>query len=138
MNNARNNKKIILVSLALIALIAVFGLAYKFLMPQPQTGSKNITFEVVIDGTTDKSYSISTDEEFLRKALESTEGLEIVGSESQYGLFVTEINKRKADDSKQEWWQFFKGDTPLQTGIDSTVIADGDKFSAELTVGYPK
>lgn len=83
-------------------------------------------------GTTTKT--ISTDAEFLRGALEQ-ENL-IAGDESQYGLFVKTVNGITADDANQEWWCFTKGGETLFTGVDTTPIADGDKFEITLTVGY--
>ena len=41
-----------------------------------------------------------------------------------------------ADDANQEWWCFTKGGKMLETGVDSTPIADGDTFEITLTQGY--
>ena len=40
------------------------------------------------------------------------------------------------DDSKQEWWSFTKDGQMLETGVDTTPIADGDHFEITLTAGY--
>jgi len=60
----------------------------------------------------------------------------VAGDESQYGLFVKTVAGVTIDESKQEWWNFTKGGEPLFTGVDTTPIADGDKFEITLTVGY--
>ena len=41
-----------------------------------------------------------------------------------------------ADDANQEWWCFTKGGEMLETGVDSTPIADSDTFEITLTQGY--
>ena len=84
----------------------------------------------------DKTFdSISaTAVEYLRGALEQ-EAL-IAGEESDYGLFVKTVDGVTADDANQEWWCFTKGGEMLETGVDSTPIADGDTFEITLTQGY--
>ncbi|MBR7184260.1 MAG: DUF4430 domain-containing protein [Clostridia bacterium] len=100
---------------------------------QTQAGSKTITVDIVTaDGTTTKT--ITTDAEFLRGALEQ-EKL-IAGDESQYGLFVKTVNGVTINEANQEWWCFTKGGEALFSGVDTTPIADGDKFEITLTVGY--
>ncbi|NCC87388.1 MAG: DUF4430 domain-containing protein [Clostridia bacterium] len=103
---------------------------------QPQTSqpSKTITVEVVKADETKKSFTINTDEEFLRGALEQ-EKL-VSGTESEYGLFIKTVDGYKVDDSKQEWWCITKGGEAVNTGVDSTPIADADSFEITLTVGF--
>lgn len=103
---------------------------------QPQTSqlSKTITVEVVNADETKKSFTINTDEEFLRGALEQ-EKL-VSGTESEYGLFIKTVDGYTADDSKQEWWCITKGGEAVNTGVDSTPIADADSFEITLTVGF--
>ena len=60
---------IIAVAVLLVLVIGTF-VAYKNLAPQPVTGDKTIVFEVThVDGT-QKDFTISTDSENLRGALE--------------------------------------------------------------------
>ena len=82
----------------------------------------------------DDTFTITTDAEYLRGALESINL--IAGSESEYGLFVTTVNGVTADDSKQQWWCFTKDGEMLQTGVDSTPIANGEHYEITLTEGY--
>lgn len=84
------------------------------------------------DGTS-KTFDINTDAEYLRQALE--EKKLISGEETQYGLFVKTVNGVTVDDSKKEWWCFTKGGKELDTGVDTTPIADGDHFEITLTAG---
>ena len=60
----------------------------------------------------------------------------IAGEEGEYGLFVKTVDGVTANDANQEWWCFTKGGETLETGVDSTPIADGDTFEITLTQGY--
>lgn len=122
-------KKIIAgVSLAVLVLLAV--LAWAFLGPKAVEGSKTIVFEVCHSDGQNKEFTISTDEESLRGALEQ-EGL-VSGNEGPYGLYVTEIDGETADESKNQWWCFTKDGEMLNTGVDDTMIADGEHYEAAI------
>lgn len=132
-----NTRKPIIRSCVLVllaVLIAAMALCTGCAEQQTQTGSKTITVDIVLaDGST-TTKTITTDAEYLRGALEEEQL--IAGEESDYGLFVKTVNGVTVDDSNQEWWCFTKGGETLFTGVDSTPIADGDKFEITLTVGY--
>ena len=120
------NKKLLAGAVALIAAVAVLAAVYFGTRPAASAGEKTITVTVAAHGE-EEAFTIETDEEYLRGALESIDLIE--GSESEYGLFA-------ADDSKQEWWCFTKGGEEMMTGVDTTPIADGDAFEITLTEGY--
>ncbi len=122
--------------LAFVALLVVAGAlwgVYQATRPEPVQGNKTITVLMQYDDV-NKTVSIQTDHEYLRGALEQ-ENL-VIGDESEYGLFVTAVNGREADNAKQEWWCFTKGGETLNTGIDTTPIADGDSFEVTLKTGW--
>ena len=121
-------------SLVFAVLIAAMVLCTACTQAEPQVGTKTITVQIIVDGTDTVTKSIQTDAEYLRGALEE-EDL-IAGEESQYGLFVKTVNGITADDAKQQWWCFTKGGEDLFTGVDTTPIADGDKFEITLKTGY--
>ncbi len=122
------------VLLFLAVLIAAMALCTGCADAQTQTGTKTITVDIVLaDGTT-TTHTLTTDAEFLRGALEEKEL--IAGDESEYGLFVKTVNGVTINEANQEWWCFTKGGETLFTGVDTTPIADGDKFEITLTVGY--
>lgn len=130
----KKTKRIIIIGAALLCvLIAVFAVFHDKLLPKGIFGSKTITIEVIANDT-DKSFTIRTDEAYLRGALEQKELIK--GTESEYGLFVTEVNGITADSNKQEWWCFTKGGESVMTGVDETPIENGDKFEITLTKGY--
>lgn len=134
------NKKLIAGVVALIAVIAILLGVYLNNRQPTTSGSKTITvsvFDTVGSTEASNTATIITDEEYLRGALEQEDsGISISGSESEYGLFVTTVDGVTADDSKQQWWCFTKGGEVLNTGVDSTPIADGDTFEITLTEGY--
>lgn len=128
------NKKTIIAVVVLLVLIAAAVIAWVCLKPEASAGDKTITVAVVHADGTQKDFTIQTDAEFLRGALEQ-EGL-IEGTESEYGLYVTVVDGETADDSEQQWWCFTKGGEMLMTGVDSTPIADGEQYEITLTIGW--
>lgn len=133
-NKKQNNKKIWLALGALVVAVAVL-LGVYFATRKPATaGEKNITAEVVLTDGSATSFDITTTEEYLRGALESIDL--IAGSESEFGLFVTTVNGITADDAAQQWWSFTRSGEMLQTGVDTTPIADGEHYEITLTEGY--
>lgn len=134
MNKNKNLLKALLAigAIALIAVIMLF--VYNQFKPETKKGSKEIVVEVVIPDEDSQEVTINTDAEFLRQALE--EKSLVKGSESEYGLFITEVNGRVADDTKQEWWCITKNGEDVFTGVDETPIADGEHYEITLTVGY--
>lgn len=132
MSKLTKERKILIGAAAvLVVLIAVVGIIYAVTRPETVTGEKTITFEVIDAEGSSESFTIETEAEYLRQALEE-EGL-IAGEESEYGLFVQTVNGITADDSQSQWWAFSKDGVMLDTGVDSTPIADGDRFEATLS-----
>ena len=50
----------------------------------------------------DTTFTIRTDEEYLRGALAQEDLIE--GTESEYGLYVLTVDGETADESEQQWW----------------------------------
>ena len=123
----------------LIALVAVLVLAVAALViwqvnkPAAQKGGKEITVNIDHLNGDDTSYTISTDEEYLRGALEQEDLIE--GTESEYGLYVQTVDGETADESKQEWWGYSVNGEFAELGVDSQPVADGDGYDFVLTVG---
>lgn len=130
----KQNKKVVLAVVALVAVVAVALGLWFALKPQGTQGGKTITVNVVFADGTQNTHTIATDAEYLRGALEQ-ENL-VAGDESEYGLFVKTVDGVTADEANQEWWCFTKGGETLETGVDSTPIADGDTFEITLTQGW--
>lgn len=132
---SKKTRNIIIAVAVLLVLVVGTLLVWNRFKPEAQVGGKAITFVVVHGDGSEKSFSIQTDAENLRGALEQEEGL-IVGSESDYGLFVETVDGETADMGAEEWWCFTKGGEMLMTGVDDTMIADGEQYEATLTVGW--
>lgn len=127
------NKKTLIALIVLVVLVIGAFAVWKVNAPQGQTGDKTILVSVVVDTET-SDFVIETDAEFLRGALEQ-EGL-VEGTESEYGLYVTTVNGITADESQQQWWCFTRDGGTLETGVDSTPIADGEHYEITLTTGW--
>lgn len=128
------SKKGLIAVVALVVAVVVIGGIYLFTRPAVSKGDKHIVVEVVNAEGTSKEYEYDTDEEYLRGVLEPA-GL-IAGDESEYGLFVKTVDGYTVNDANQEWWCFTQGGETLNTGVDTTPVADGDHFEITLTVGY--
>lgn len=129
----QKNKKILIIAAVVLLLIAgALLLIEGSKKPVPIEGSKTITVTVIQEGMEDKVFTIHTDAEFLRGALEQEKLIE--GTESQYGLYVTTVDGVTADESLRQWWCLNDGEgNMLDTGVDSTPIADGDAFQFVLS-----
>ena len=120
----KNNKKGI-IALALVLVLAVAALfVWQAAKPETQQGSKEIIVNVDHLNGDDASYTIYTDAEYLRAALEQENLIE--GTESQYGLYITSVDGEAADESKQEWWGYSVNGAFAELGVDSQPVADGD------------
>ena len=143
MEQKSTRKLILVVSCILVILIAASVAAYAIWKDSTTTPpadptsstlsenplSKSITVKVVVDGVT-TTFTYETDSENLRGVLEGN-GL-IKGDESAYGLFVTEVNGVVADSSLRQWWKFTKNGTNIITGVDDTIISDGETYEITL------
>ena len=123
---------VIVIVLALLAALALG--ANVFLAPKAQQGAKTITVNVEHLEGEDRTFTHSTDQEYLRGALEEMGIVE--GEESTYGMWVTAVDFETADESKQQWWGYTVNGEFSSYGVDSQVIADGDEFTFTLNVGY--
>lgn len=127
--------KIILAVVLLLAVVAAAVLLYQHFSPKPAEGAKAITVTVVHGDESKKEFSIHTDAENLRGALEQEKLIE--GTEGDWGLYVLTVDGETADESQQQWWRFNDGaGNMLETGVDSTMIQDGDSYEIVLTTGW--
>ena len=117
-----------------ILLIVVFSVWY-FNRPVAVDGSKSITLEVIHGDGSTASFTVSSEAENLRAALETVDGL-IEGEESAYGLMVSTVDGETADYARdQSWWCLTKDGEWIDTGVDNTMISDGEHYEFTYTVG---
>lgn len=130
----KKNTKIIIALVVLAALIIGAALLYNAFAPAAQVGAKHVEIAVIHADGSSKDFSLDTDAETLRAALDELGIVE--GDESEYGLYVTAVDGESADAAAQEWWCFTKGGEMLTTGVDSTMIQDGEHYEVTFTVGW--
>ena len=127
-------KSLIALILFAVLLVAVFAV-WKLNRPVPSAGQKEITLEVVHSDGSSAVFPIKTDADNLRGALEEVDGL-VAGEESAYGLMVYTVDGETADWRRnQSWWCLTRNGERLDTGVDSTVIADGEHYEFTYTIG---
>ena len=95
---------------------------------------KTITVEVTHSDGTTKEFTIKTDEQYLRGALDQ-EKL-IAGTDSEYGLYVLTVDGETVNEENQEWWGYTKSGEYVDVGVDSCEIADGDHYEFTFNVGW--
>ena len=71
----KNVKKVIIGVIVLVVLLAAALIAYFALKPKTDAGTKTIGITVVDDQKTEKSYTVKTDAEYLRQAMDEADGL---------------------------------------------------------------
>lgn len=115
---------VVLVLAALVAAWVAFG-------PQTTKGEKAITIEVIGKDGKSTVYELNTDAEYLRGALEETEGLTFADTDG----YVNTINGVTADYSVDaSYWAIYVNGEYGNYGINEQPVADGDAFKFEYTV----
>ena len=127
----RGNKKTLFAVAALAAVAALMLGIWYFTRPQPQEGAKTVVVEVVHGDQSSREFTYHTDLEYLGELLLAEQLAE--GEDSAYGLFITTVDGEAAQDSLHQWWCITKGGGRVDTGADTTPIADGDHFELTLS-----
>ena len=113
------NKKLVLIAVAVVAVIAILLGIYMVSRPETAAGAKEITVTVVHKDGTSKDFVYNTDEEYLGPVL-LTEGL-VEGEEGPYGLSISAVDGETADwNVDQSYWALFIGEEYATTGADAT------------------
>ena len=127
MKQTLNRKHIILAGIALLVTMVVMAVIYFSFTKHGDSYSKSITVEITYPDLNSEELVLRTDAEYLRGALEEANLIE--GEESEYGLYVTKVGGVLADyETNGAYWGFSKDGEYLMTGIDTTVIEDGDHY----------
>jgi hypothetical protein len=80
------------------------------------------------------TFTIKTDEEYLRGALEQ-ENL-IFGTDSDYGIYILTMDGETVDEANMEWWGYTKSGEQVNYGVDTCPILDGDHYEFVINVGW--
>ena len=90
-------------------------------------GSKTLVVKVEVEENS-VTFTIHTDAETVGEALLNL-GL-IAGEESQYGLYIKQVNGMTADyDIDQTYWAFYINGEYAMSGADTTPISEGEVYS---------
>ena len=131
---SKKNKSILIGVAILLVLVIAALVVYNVTRPQAQAGTKTITVTVVHKDESQKEFKITTTSDNLRGALDQEKLVQ--GSESEYGLFIETVDGETADSANQEWWAVTKDGVMTETGVEGTMIADGEHYELTLTVGW--
>ncbi|MBD5551607.1 MAG: DUF4430 domain-containing protein [Lachnospiraceae bacterium] len=94
-------------------------------------GSTVFSFTVADQDGNETQYEVHTDKETVGEALLEL-GM-IDGDESEYGLYVKTVDGITADyDTDGVYWAFYINDEYALTGVDSTNITEGDRYSFRI------
>ena len=126
--------KLTLSFLALLAVICLFVGLHLSSRPEPVTGVKSVSVEVVHGDGTAKRFDFETDKEYLGQLLLS-EGL-IKGDAGPYGLYITEVDGEVAIyEQNKSYWALFEGDSYATQGADTTPLTHGSRYRLVYTIG---
>lgn len=128
-----SKKKIVLSAVALAALIAVLAAVWWFNRPETSIGEKNVTVEVVHKDERKRTFTCSTDEEYLDKLLVS-EGI-VEDNQAEFGLYILVVDGERADYNEDgAYWAVLQNGEATVTGASETPIHDGDVISLVYTL----
>ena len=128
---SNNTKKILAVVLLLVVLAAAV-LAYQHFKPQASEGAKTVTVEVVHKDESKKEFVLHTDAETLHDALDEEK---LIEGEDRDGFFmVLVVDGETADyDVDGSYWAMMQDGEWMMTGVDDTMIQDGDHYEFVYT-----
>lgn len=137
MDTKKPNRKIILGAAALVVAVAVFLVIFNVFREKPVAGSKAVTLEVLNQEQETSKYSVQTDAEFLRQAMEEAENFTFDGEEGEYGFTLYTVNGETHNwNVDGSYWAVYVNGEYGQYGIDSQPVEDGDVFRFEYTPPY--
>ena len=97
-------------------------------------GEKLFYFDVTFSNGETSSYAISTDAETVGEALVALDL--IAGDESEYGLYVKTIGDETLDYTTDGmYWAFYENGEYALTGVDATVVTEGQTYAFIATKG---
>ena len=127
------NKKMLIALVALVVVIAAMLTVYFVALPETAEGKKTCTVTVIHSDETTKTFTVTTEEEYLGAALEK-EGL-ISAQGADAGMFHT-VDGEKADwNVNQSYWAFYVGEEYASQGIYDTPVTDGSSYKLVYTIG---
>ena len=117
---------------ALIVVAAILAGLYFLFRADPPEGDKTVTVKVVHADQSEKEFTYETDDEYLGELL-TEEGL-VEGETSEYGMYITKVDGEQAVfETDGAYWALYENGEYASTGVDQTVLDNGDEFSLVYT-----
>ncbi|MBQ8341040.1 MAG: DUF4430 domain-containing protein [Clostridia bacterium] len=88
-------------------------------------GAKTVQVEIKVEEQS-LTLTLHTDKETLGDAL--LEHQLIAGEEGPYGLYIKTVNGMTIGEDEHAYWALYKDGAYSMTGVDTTVIADGEHY----------
>lgn len=126
------NKKVIIAAVALVAVVALMVGIWVLTRPDTEDGMKLITVTVAHKDGTDNTYSWQTKANTLAEAMNEKN---LLGPDDN-GMYLTIDGETTDFDADQSWWCLYKNGESVNEGANTLVIADGDDFRWEYTIGF--
>ena len=126
------NKKMILAAIALVAVLGIMAGVWFAARPKADDGIKTITVEILHKNGTVNSYTIRTEAETLAQAMNEKE---LLGPDVD-GMYLTIDGETTDFNADQSWWKLLRNGKDPNEGANTVVIADGDVFRWEYTIGW--
>lgn len=129
------NRTILISIIVFITAVCGITLNRAYINKQAVSGMKEYILIVTdTNNSFNEKIKIKTKENSLGKDLDQRGIIE--SSSSSYGRFITEVNGRKADESKKQWWNIVVNGKSSNKGIDNVMISDKDEYKLILTTGW--
>ena len=126
------NKKLVIVAVALVLVVALMAGIWMATRPETETGSKGYTVTVVHKDGSEKTFEYRTYAEYLADAL-LEEGL-VSGDTTQFGLTIITVDGEAAVwDTDNAYWSVYIGEEYATTGISEIPVYDGSTYKLEYT-----
>lgn len=128
---SKNTKKTLAVVLLLVVAAAAV-LLYLHFSPKPAEGAKTVTVQVVHKNETTKDFVLHTDAETLHEALDEEK---LIEGEDRGGFFMVIVVDGETADYNVDgsYWAMMQDGEWMMTGVDDTMIQDGDHYEFVYT-----
>lgn len=128
----KKTKNIIIAVAVLLVLVIGALLAWQHFRPQAQEGVKTVEIAVIHKDGSEKAFTLHTDAENLHEALDEEK---LIEGEERGGFFaVLVIDGETADwNIDGSYWAMTQDGEWLMTGVDDTMISDGDHYEFTYT-----
>ena len=122
------NKKMVLILVALVAVIAAMMGVFAITRPEAVEGSKNVTVVIVHKDGSEKKLEYATDHEYLADLLLEKELVTGYASE-EYGFTIESVDGVVLDWSKDNaYWALYEGEEYATTSAAGIVLTDGGVY----------